>query len=140
MIFLYYSFYDLAFSTPLIVSYTVEILPYALRAKGSRVFNFAISLSLIFNQYINTIALKKLGWKYYLVYVFWLVFETAFVYFFIVEIKNRTLEETAAGVAHLIEPQASLLSVICYITPSGPIPEQGCSRKYPDVQASGTSD
>ena len=56
-IFLYYASYDLAF-TPLIVTYTVEILPYQLRAKGFTVFNFAISLSLIFNQYINPIALS----------------------------------------------------------------------------------
>ncbi|TFK44085.1 general substrate transporter [Crucibulum laeve] len=95
MIFLFYGFYDIAF-TPLIVSYTVEILPYALRAKGFVVFNFSVSLSLIFNQYVNPIALEKLGWKYYLVYVFWLTFETVFVYFFIIETKNRTLEETAA--------------------------------------------
>lgn len=38
--------------TPLIVSYTVEILPFALRAKGFTVFNFALTLSLIFNQYV----------------------------------------------------------------------------------------
>ncbi|CAA7260767.1 unnamed protein product [Cyclocybe aegerita] len=95
MIFLYYGFYDLAF-TPLIVSYTVEILPFSLRAKGFTVFNFAISLSLIFNQYVNPIALNALGWKYYLVYVAWLAFETVFCYFFIVETKNRSLEETAA--------------------------------------------
>jgi MFS family permease len=63
-IFLYYALYDLAF-TPLIVSYTVEILPYALRAKGFNIFNFVISLALIFNQYINPIALKHLAWKYY---------------------------------------------------------------------------
>ncbi|KAJ3575377.1 hypothetical protein NP233_g1138 [Leucocoprinus birnbaumii] len=94
-IFLYYGFYDLAF-TPLIVSYTVEILPFALRAKGFTLFNFCVSLSLIFNQYVNPIALKKLGWKYYLVYVFWLCFETVFCYFFIIETKNRSLEETAA--------------------------------------------
>lgn len=43
--------------TPLIVSYTIEILPYQLRAKGFTVFNFALSLSLIFNQYVNPIAL-----------------------------------------------------------------------------------
>ncbi|KAF8893626.1 general substrate transporter [Infundibulicybe gibba] len=86
---------DIAF-TPLIVSYSVEILPYAIRAKGFAVFNFAISLSLIFNQYVNPVALEKLGWKYYLVYVFWLTFEATFVYFFIIETKNRTLEETAA--------------------------------------------
>jgi hypothetical protein len=40
-------------------------LPFALRAKGFNIFNFAISLSLIFNQYINPIALEKLAWKYY---------------------------------------------------------------------------
>jgi len=95
MIFLFYGFYDIAF-TPLIVSYTVEILPYALRAKGFMLFNFFISLSLIFNQYVNPIALGRLGWKYYLVYVAWLLFEFVFCYFFIIETKNRSLEETAA--------------------------------------------
>ncbi|KDQ55565.1 hypothetical protein JAAARDRAFT_48515 [Jaapia argillacea MUCL 33604] len=94
-IFLFYGFFDIAF-TPLIVSYTVEILPFHLRAKGFTVFNFAISLSLIFNQYVNPIALQKLGWKYYLVYVCWLTFEAVFVYFYVVETKGLTLEETAA--------------------------------------------
>lgn len=51
--------------TPLIVSYSVEILPYQLRAKGFNVFNFAISLSIIFNQYVNPVALGALAWKYY---------------------------------------------------------------------------
>jgi MFS family permease len=51
--------------TPLIVSYTVEILPYSLRAKGLTIFNFVVSLALIFNQYVNPIALAKLGWRYY---------------------------------------------------------------------------
>ncbi|EJD51331.1 general substrate transporter [Auricularia subglabra TFB-10046 SS5] len=94
-IFLYYAAYDIAYS-PLIVSYTVEILPYQLRAKGFTIFSFAISLSLIFNQYINPIALKALQWKYYLVYVAWLAFELVFMWFFIIETRNHTLEETAA--------------------------------------------
>ena len=55
---------SLAF-TPLIVSYTLEILPYSLRAKGFNVFNFVISVALIFNQYVNPIALGNIGWKYY---------------------------------------------------------------------------
>jgi len=79
-IFLFYAFYDIAFS-PLIVSYTVEILPYQIRAKGFTLFNFAISLSLIFNQYVNPVALDALGWKYYIVYVAWLAFEFVFLYF-----------------------------------------------------------
>jgi hypothetical protein len=88
-------FDSLAF-TPLIVAYTVEILPYSLRAKGFNVFNFVISLALIFNQYVNPIALGKLAWKYYIVYCCWIAFELVFCYFFIVETKGLSLEETAA--------------------------------------------
>ncbi|KZT22563.1 general substrate transporter [Neolentinus lepideus HHB14362 ss-1] len=94
-IFLFYAFYDIAF-TPLIVSYTVEILPFELRAKGLTIFFFTVSISLIFNQYVNPIAMQALGWKYYLVYVCWLVFEAFFVFMYVLETKNRTLEETAA--------------------------------------------
>ncbi|KAL0959684.1 hypothetical protein HGRIS_011382 [Hohenbuehelia grisea] len=94
-IFLFYASYDLAF-TPLIVSYTVEILPFPIRAKGFTVFNFAISLSLIFNQYVNPVALDAIQWKYYLVYVAFLAFELVFLYFFVIETKNKSLEETAA--------------------------------------------
>lgn len=63
-IFLFSSAYALAFS-PLVISYTVEILPFNLRAKGLCIFNFVVSLALIFNQYVNPIALAALGWKYY---------------------------------------------------------------------------
>ncbi|KAH9892420.1 hexose transporter [Cubamyces lactineus] len=95
MIFLFYGFCEIAY-TPLIVAYTVEILPFPLRAKGFTIFNFALSLSLIFNQYVNPIALKALGWKYYIVYVCWLAFEACFIIRYLIETKGRTLEETAA--------------------------------------------
>lgn len=36
--------------TPLIVMYNIEILPFAIRAKGYTVFSFAVTISLIFNQ------------------------------------------------------------------------------------------
>jgi len=95
MIFLFYAAYDLAF-TPLIVSYTVEITPFALRAKVFTIFNFMISLSLIFNQYVNPIALDRISWRYYIVYCIWTAFEFVYCYLFVIETKNRTLEETAA--------------------------------------------
>ncbi|KAJ3800534.1 hexose transporter [Lentinula aff. detonsa] len=94
-IFLYYACYDIAF-TPLIVAYTVEILPYPLRAKGFNIFNFTISLALIFNQYANPIALAAIQWKYYIVYCCWIAFECVFLYLYVVETKNLSLEETAA--------------------------------------------
>ncbi|KAF7795673.1 hypothetical protein EIP86_006838 [Pleurotus ostreatoroseus] len=94
-IFLFYAAYDLAF-TPLIVMYTVEILPYSLRAKGFNVFNFVVSVALIFNQYVNPVALDAIAWKYYIVYCCWIAFEFVFCYMFIVETRNLSLEETAA--------------------------------------------
>ena len=96
------------------MSYTVEILPFSIRAKGFNVFNFVVSLALIFNQYVNPIALQNIAWKYYvrnssllwrmtltlpsqqIFYCCWLFFQLVFCYLFIVETKNRTLEETAA--------------------------------------------
>ncbi|KAF8527615.1 general substrate transporter [Hysterangium stoloniferum] len=93
-IFLFYASYDIAF-TPLIVSYTVEILPYAIRAKGFNIFNFTISVAIIFNQYVNPIALKAIGWKYYIVYDCWLAFELVYCYLFVIETRGHTLEETA---------------------------------------------
>ncbi|KAF8527613.1 hexose transporter [Hysterangium stoloniferum] len=93
-IFLFFASYDIAFS-PLPVAYSVEILPYAIRAKGFNILNFTISVAIIFNQYVNPIALKAIGWKYYIVYDCWLAFQLVYCYLFVVETKNHTLEETA---------------------------------------------
>ncbi|ESK93237.1 hexose transporter [Moniliophthora roreri MCA 2997] len=93
--FLFFAAYDIAFS-PLIVSYSVEILPFAIRAKGFNVFNLTVSTAIIFNQYVNPIALDAITWKYYVVYCCWLAFELLYVYLFVVETKGLTLEETAA--------------------------------------------
>jgi sugar porter (SP) family MFS transporter len=94
-IFLFNGFYAIAY-TPLLVSYTVEILPFFLRARGLAVMNFAVMSAIIFNQYTNPIALEALHWKYYLVYTCWLVFELVYVILWAVETKGRSLEETAA--------------------------------------------
>ncbi|KIY65562.1 hexose transporter [Cylindrobasidium torrendii FP15055 ss-10] len=93
-IFLYYAAYDLAF-TPLLVSYTVEILPFSLRAKGLNILGLTVSLAAISNQYINPVALDALGWRYYIVYVAWIACECVFLYLFIIETKGLSLEETA---------------------------------------------
>ncbi|KIM58733.1 hypothetical protein SCLCIDRAFT_1218432 [Scleroderma citrinum Foug A] len=94
-VFLFFVGYNIAYAS-LVISYTVEILPFHIRSKGFSVFSFVISLALIFNQYVNPSALAALGWKYYLVYVCWLAVEFVYLWFFLVETKNRTLEETAA--------------------------------------------
>lgn len=53
----------------------------------------AVDLSLFFNSYVNPVALKALGWKYYIVYDVWLAFELLIVYLFYIETQNTALEE-----------------------------------------------
>ncbi|RDL34595.1 MFS general substrate transporter [Venustampulla echinocandica] len=94
MIFLYYVFYNTAWSG-LLVGYAVEILPYNIRAKGMTVMFLAIDLSLFFNQYINPVALDRLRWKYYIFYDIWLLFEIFIIWKFYIETRNTPLEEIA---------------------------------------------
>jgi len=91
-IFIYYVFYNTAWSG-LLVGYSVEILPYNIRAKGMTVLWFAIDAVLFFNQYVNPIALRKIHWKYYIVYTVWLAFELFIVWKFYIETRNTPLEE-----------------------------------------------
>lgn len=65
MIYIYYFFYNMAWSG-MLVGYSVEILPYNIRAKGLTVMFLMVDIALFFNQYINPIALDHLGWKYYI--------------------------------------------------------------------------
>jgi len=95
LIFIFYFFYDIAY-TPLLVTYTLEILPYKIRAKGFALMNLVTMLTVAFNQFINPVAIDGIGWRYYVVYCGWLIIELVFVVVFLVETKGRTLEETAA--------------------------------------------
>ncbi|KAJ5681408.1 hexose transporter protein [Penicillium maclennaniae] len=90
--FLYYISYNIGYSG-LLVSYSSEILPYRLRAKGLTIMFLCVDMSLWFNQYVNPIALLKIGWKYYIVYCVFLVFEIFIVWKFYPETKQIPLEE-----------------------------------------------
>lgn len=74
MIYIYYIFYNLAWSG-MLVSYSAEILPYNIRAKGMTLMFLMVDLALFFNQYVNPIALDGIQWKYYIVYCVWLAVE-----------------------------------------------------------------
>ncbi|OAX39554.1 general substrate transporter [Rhizopogon vinicolor AM-OR11-026] len=95
LIFIFFFFYSFAYTT-LLVSYTVEILPYNIRAKGIAIMNFTLCGTNAFNAFVNPWALTTIHWKYYLFYCGWLALELLFVFVFIVETTGRTLEETAA--------------------------------------------
>lgn len=110
LIFLFFFFYDIAY-TPMIVAYTLEILPFRVRAKGFAVMvciffpfgttcarhtdtalqNLTLIATVAFNQFVNPWALEAISWKYYVVYCGWLVFELIFIFLFIVETKGQYL-------------------------------------------------
>lgn len=57
--------------------------------------NLCVQIALVFNQYVNPVALERIGWKYYIFYCVWIAFELVVVYFYYVETKGPTLEEIA---------------------------------------------
>lgn len=117
-LFIFFGFYDIAF-TPLSIAYPVEILPFALRAKGLSVNLTTVFGAGFFNQYVNPIALEAVHWRFYFVYIGTLTLMIPTIYFLFPEVsipmlpseppvriaranqlnfqtKGRTLEEIAA--------------------------------------------
>lgn len=84
--------YSLAWSG-LLVAYTVEILPYKLRAKGVFIMNLSVQVALTINNYVNPIPISKGGgwygqnWKLFACYAGWVLLELIWVYYFYVETR-----------------------------------------------------
>lgn len=76
-------------------AYPSEILPFHTRQKGLSVGNFCNGLALMFNSFVNPIAMDAIGWKYYLVYVSLLLVYSIIIYLFFAETRGHTLEEIA---------------------------------------------
>lgn len=93
-LFAYYVFFNLAFNA-LLYSYPVEILPYPIRAKGFSVLMFFGKAAAFINILVNPIGLEALSWKFYNVYVGWLVVECFVIWKFFVETKGPSLEAVA---------------------------------------------
>ncbi|GKT51996.1 lactose permease [Colletotrichum spaethianum] len=94
MVFVFYAFYNLAMM-PLPIAYVLEVLPYTLRAKGLTVFNLAQFCSGIFNDFVNPVALEKLRWKYYIVFICALLLWLCVIYLTYPETRGMTLEEVS---------------------------------------------
>ncbi|SGZ54727.1 CIC11C00000005070 [Sungouiella intermedia] len=94
MIFFYYLFYDIGLNgLPLL--YITEILPYSHRAKGINLMQFTMMVVLVYNGYVNPIAMDAIDWKYYIVFCCILAVELLIVIFTFPETSGYTLEEVA---------------------------------------------
>jgi MFS family permease len=80
------------FRSGLIASYTTEIHPYSMRAKGYTIMEFAMYIALFFNQYVNPIVLENIHWRYYIFYCCFLAVEVVVIWYFYVETWYIPLE------------------------------------------------
>ncbi|KAJ9150542.1 General substrate transporter [Coniochaeta hoffmannii] len=89
-------FYDIGFSG-LLVAYTLEVLPFHLRAKGIMIMNITVQATLALGGQTNALAWNNLPahWNFALFYTLWDVVEGIWIYFVYVETKGPTLEEIA---------------------------------------------
>ncbi|KAF9889654.1 hypothetical protein FE257_007162 [Aspergillus nanangensis] len=89
-------FYDIGFSG-LLVAYTLEVLPFHLRAKGIMIMNITVQATLALSAQTNPLAWDNLPhhWNFCLLYTLWDFVEAVWVYFVFVETRGPTLEEIA---------------------------------------------
>lgn len=93
MIYLYQGCYHI--STPIAMTYIMEILPFSLRGMGAALYQLSGNTASLFNNYVNNIAMDAIQWKYYIVWCVWLLVQIAIVYFFFPETYGLQLEEIA---------------------------------------------
>lgn len=83
--------------------YTVEILPFKLRAKGLMIMNVSVQAALAFSGQVNPIpmdgAWNGQEWKLYTVYTCWIAFELVIVYMFYVETRYVLNLDTLCSLA-----------------------------------------
>ncbi|TQS32868.1 hypothetical protein Golomagni_06802, partial [Golovinomyces magnicellulatus] len=79
--------------TPLQHLYPAECLSYEQRAKGGAFTAMGTSAAALVNLFATPIALEKIGWKTYCIWIATCSLMAIYYYFFMVETKGRTLEE-----------------------------------------------
>jgi MFS family permease len=81
--------------TPLLTAYPCEIWPFRLRSRGLMVTWMSCIIAIIFNTFVNPIAMDAIGWKYYIVYVVLLVSWCVITYLAYPETRGLSLEDVA---------------------------------------------
>jgi MFS family permease len=94
-VFITFFFYAIAWA-PLLQAYTVEIFPYTLRGRGVSIMYISTFVGLVVGNQVNPIAMKNIGWKYYIVFCCILLCLILVIWFLFPETKGHSLEEIQA--------------------------------------------
>ncbi|ODQ57170.1 hypothetical protein WICANDRAFT_86079 [Wickerhamomyces anomalus NRRL Y-366-8] len=94
MIFMYYLAYNLGLNG-LPILYLTEYAPFTLRTKAMNICQFCQMVVLIYNGFVNPIAMDAIEWKYYIVFCCIIAVELVVGYLTLVETAGRSLEEVA---------------------------------------------
>ncbi|KPM39227.1 Lactose permease [Neonectria ditissima] len=82
--------------TPMQPIYPAEVLANDMRANGMMIFQITSGCASFVNTFAAPVAMENIKYWFYVFFVFWDIFEFAFIYLFFVETKGRTLEELDA--------------------------------------------
>lgn len=93
MIMVFSAFYHV--QSPIAPTYVMEILPFALRSKGSMVYQLTGNIAGVFNSFVNPIGMTNLAWRYYIVWCCVIAFNLTLIYFFFPETRGYALEDVA---------------------------------------------
>ncbi|KAL4874497.1 general substrate transporter [Aspergillus karnatakaensis] len=93
-IFVYFFHYAVGV-TPLTFAYPAEITPFHARQKTLAVNYFLHGVLIMFNSFVNPIALDSIGWRYYIVYCILIGVAAVVVFLFFPETRGLPLEQIA---------------------------------------------
>ncbi|KAH6871485.1 general substrate transporter [Thelonectria olida] len=75
--------------------YIPEILPYRLRTKGLSFFYFVQFAFMMLSTFTVPIGLEEIAWKFYIIFIIWVMVEFVGIYLVFPETKGPALEEIA---------------------------------------------
>ncbi|KAJ7670223.1 general substrate transporter [Mycena rosella] len=88
-----FNFFFAATYLPLPAIYPSECMAFDNRANGVALYTFCASLAGLVGTYATPVALEKIQWRLYLVFIAWNAFSSILIWLFAVETAGRTLEE-----------------------------------------------